>query len=123
MNWFRTKLKRGATLALMALAINLALAFGHCHVDDGRSRQAAIAALNSGVSDDGNIPITDDDDGCAICKAVAALGSALAATPPALPLIVTFARLDLTPMTELAVRQFARADARARGPPFLTLLT
>jgi len=122
MTWFRTKLKHGATLALMALAINLALAFGHCHVG-GRGPQVAIAALNFSTSSDGGIPINGDDDGCAICKAVAALGSALTTTSPALPLVVTFALLDLAPTTELAVRQIARADARARGPPGLTLLT
>jgi hypothetical protein len=125
MTWFRTKLRHGATLALIALALNLALAFGHCHADGGRGHQAAISALNFGVSDDGSIPINTngDDDGCAICKAVAALGSALAATSPTLPLVVTFARLDLTPVTELAVRQFARTDVRARGPPSRTSLT
>ena len=123
MTWFRTKLKHGATLALMALAINLALAFGHRHLEGSRGPQVAIAALTFSTSSDGSIPVNGDDDGCAICKAVAAMGTALAPVPPALPVALSHIRLDLAPPSELAVRQCARSDFRARGPPLATSQT
>jgi hypothetical protein len=120
MIWFRTKLKYGATLALLALAINFALAFGHCHAD-GNSSHRAAGLFGASLSDDGSVPLgTNDDDGCAICKAVAAMGTALAPTPPALPSALNHARLDLAPADELAVWQSPRTDVRARGPPPLT---
>jgi len=122
MTWFRTKLKHSATLALMVFAINLALAYGHCHVDGARDHRAAAGLSGSGVSDDGRVPINTngDDDGCAICKTVAALGTALAPTFAALPVAFRYARLDLTPANEIALRQNARTDVRVRGPPPLT---
>ena len=106
MTWFRTKLKHGATLALMALAINLTLAFGHCHVDGMRSHQAASVLPGSGGTADDSVPInTNDDDACAICKTIAAMGTALAPTLPSLPVVLKYARLDLAPVSETAVRQ------------------
>jgi hypothetical protein len=33
MKWFRGKIRRGTSLALLALAINLTLSFGHIHLD------------------------------------------------------------------------------------------
>ena len=122
MSWFRTKLKHSAMLALMAFAINLALAFGHCHVGGARDHQAAAGLPDSGVSDDGGLPLNTngDDDGCAICKTVAAIGTALAPTSAVLPVAFSYARLDLTPANAIGQRQCARTDVRARGPPPLT---
>jgi hypothetical protein len=125
MIWFRTKVKHCAALALMALALNFALAFGHCHLDGGRGQQAVAGLLSSGGSGDGTVPVntSGDDDGCAICKAVAAIGTAVASTPPALPVALSYARLALGSANELVVRQLTRTDLRVRGPPPLTSQT
>jgi hypothetical protein len=125
MIWFRTKLKHCAALALMALALNFALAFGHCHLDGGRGHLAVASLLGSSGSEGGTVPVNTngDDDGCAICRAVAAIGTAVASTPPALPVALSYARLARGPANELVVRQSTRADVRVRGPPPLTLQT
>lgn len=120
MTWFRTKLTYGATLALLALAINLALAFGHCHAD-GNSSHRVAGLFGASLPDDGSVPLgTNDDDGCAICKAIAAMATALAPTSPALPSALNYARLDLAPADELVVWQSTPTEVRARGPPPLT---
>ncbi len=45
MRWFRSNIRRGARLALLALGIQLALTFGHVHLDGvalGKTTPSAI---------------------------------------------------------------------------------
>jgi hypothetical protein len=123
MRWFRNHIRRGSWLALVALAINIGLSFGHIHAIDGRSLQhrsaSQIAAVDS--PDDGQRPGHHDGDAvdlfCPICMAAGAIGHALSAAPPALPLAPAWSLIDLTIEPVLAVPQSSRAAFQSRGPP------
>jgi hypothetical protein len=101
MKWFRSNVQHGSRLALLALAVQLVLSFGHFH---GLAAQAAPAiqsgaapsdlshslAASDAVSASGRqqAPASHDsdqpNDGCAICAVMAMAGTVLFATPPLL---------------------------------------
>jgi Protein of unknown function (DUF2946) len=121
MRWFRHHIRQGSWLALVALTINFALAFGHVHPLDGTkaARGTIIAAIAS--TDDGQTQKHPSDGQadylCPICMAAAAMGSALAPTPPALP--VEFADITVDHAIEyvVAAPRAPPAAFQSRGPP------
>ena len=118
MRWFRDNVRHGSWLALIALAINIALSFGHIHAIGGhRSEHGLVVA-----SPDSRQTPDHSDDGkadylCPICMAAAAMATALAPAPPALP--VEFAEAAIDPATErtVAIPHAPRAAFQSRGPP------
>src|SRR3977135_1671518 len=82
MNWFRSNIKHGSRLALLALAIQFVLSFGHFH---GLVAQAAPAIQQTSQQAPAN---QDSDqqpaDACAICAVMALANAAMFATPPVL---------------------------------------
>jgi hypothetical protein len=118
MRWFRDNLRHGSWLALIALAINIALSFGHVHAIGGhRSEHGLIVASTDshqtpGHSDDGKA-----DDLCPICIAAASIGTALAPTPPALPVEFAEAAIDHAIERAVAIPPAPRAAFQSRGPP------
>jgi hypothetical protein len=128
MRWFRDHIRQGSWFALVALAINLALAFGHIHASNGSGTEragsliAAIAAPHGIVApqSDGttqNHPADQADYLCPICMAAAAMGTALAPAPPALPVEFADAAIDHAIEPAVAVPQPPRAAFQSRGPP------
>ena len=122
MRWFRDHIRRGSWFALVALAINLGLSFGHIHAIDGKGfghRFASIAAIAS--PDDGQTPGHHEGDQadllCPICMAAGAVGHALTSTQPALPLALAESQTGLTIEHDFAVPQPPRAAFHSRGPP------
>jgi|SRR5579872_3899197 len=123
MRWFREKIRNGAWLALTALAINLALSFGHVHGLNGRHSEGAISALIAAVTSPGS----DRSQGhpgdiqpdylCPICMAASAMGNAVTSTPPALQVEFTYAPIDRTIEPVVALIEQPRAAFRSRGPP------
>ena len=122
MRWFRANKTFGGRLALLALAVQFVLAFGHIHRDDiyGSARvSAAIAAPVPGDSQPlpGNHPAKHGDDYCAICATMSLLGNSFVAAAPPLPL----------PAASHAIEQFDRVAAifiaprraafQSRAPP------
>jgi hypothetical protein len=122
MRWFRANRILGSRLALLALAVQFIVAFGHVHRDDiyGFTRAAAaIAAPVPGGSQPlpGDQPTKHGDDYCAICATVSLLGNSFAAAAPSLPL----------PTASHAIEQFDRVAAifiaprraafQSRAPP------
>jgi hypothetical protein len=123
MRWVRNHVSRGSWLALVALAINLGLSFGHVHAI-GSSRLGQLSASQiaaAALPDDGGTQGHHDRDQadllCPICMAAGAFGHALAAPPPALPLATLEQPVDLTIEAILAVLQSPRAAFQSRGPP------
>jgi hypothetical protein len=122
MRWFRDHIRQGSWLALVALAVNFAMAFGHIHPSDvtDSGRAGLLVAANAAVYGDRshNHP-TDNrsDDLCPICMAAAAMGTALAPTPPALPVEFADAAIDHAIEHTVAIPHAPRAAFQSRGPP------
>jgi DUF2946 family protein len=119
MKWFRSNIKRGSRLALFALAVQLALSFGHFH---GIAAQAASAVQS--VSDAASQqPSSNHDsdqhpnDGCAICAVIAMANAVLFATPPVLQVPQAVEFLYLTTEAEFIHLNSARAVFQPRAPP------
>ena len=120
MRWIRDNVRHGSWLALVAIAINLALSFGHVHVA-GRASDRNLVVAAIGASDRGNVPGHSDDPRadylCPICIASSAIANAMAASPPAIALQLTATVVDRTiPPVRIAVA-LPRAPFQSRGPP------
>ena len=118
MHWFRDNIRHGSWLALIALAINIAISFGHIHAIGGHRSEHSLVVASSDSrqtpdhSDDGKA-----DDLCRICMAVAAIGTALAPTPPALPFEFADAAIDHVIEHTVTIPPAPRAAFQSRGPP------
>jgi hypothetical protein len=113
-------MRQGSWLALVAMAVNFSLAFGHAHAFDGSERAgqlvAAIATLNSDRSQDH--PADNQADYlCPICMAATAVGAALAPLPPALLVEFAEAAIDRAIDHQVAVPHAPCAAFQSRGPP------
>lgn len=123
MRWFRDHIRRSAWLALVALAINLGLSFGHVHAVDARGfgHQPASQIAAIGLPDGGQVPPHHDGDQvdllCPICMAAGAIAHALASTPPEVPLALACASIDLPIEAGSIIPQPPRAAYHSRGPP------
>src|ERR1700757_2583716 len=92
MGWVSRHKRNGALLALAALALQLALSFGHMHRDDlglpplPAAGQTLIAsgtvASPVGPADQSHQPASDDY--CAICASMALIATATPSLPPVL---------------------------------------
>lgn len=121
MRWFRHNIRHGSWLALIALAINLALSFGHVHVGEGQHSgpghvQAAAIPPHDGHTQ-GHHGQGEADDLCPICMAAAAIANGLAPTPPALPLLLAYVTIDRANEPVAVVVDQQRAPFQSRGPP------
>jgi hypothetical protein len=120
MRWFRDNVRHGAWLALVAIAINLALSFGHVHVAGQVSDRGLIAAA-LGVSDHGKAPGHSDDPQadylCPICIASSAIANALASALPVLPLQLDATVVDRPIVPVRIAVTLPRAAFQSRGPP------
>jgi hypothetical protein len=125
MRWFRSRSRLGAYLALFALAFQLAVSFGHVHLE-------RIAPLSAGASVlAGAPPSADDlnahsnpagrehlaDDCCPICTLIHLAGALVPAEMPSLPQPAVFGRLRLEAAAEFDLTASPGAPFRARAPP------
>jgi hypothetical protein len=123
MRWFRDTIRQSTGLALIALAMNLVLSFGHIHALEGPASEHAIVAMAA------SIPSADDaqktshpHDGhpdylCPICMAASTLANALTSAPPALPLERGNVIADRKIEDVLAAVERSRGAFQPRGPP------
>jgi hypothetical protein len=137
MKWFRSNIKTGSRLALLALAIQFALSFGHFHglaahaapaiqADTARSdlsyasRLAASVAVSESAQQQ---PASDHDSGqqptdpCAICAIISLANSLLFATPPLLLLPQAVEFLYLTTDAEFSHLNAVSVAFQPRAPP------
>lgn len=118
MNWFRKHVKSGSRLALLALAIQLALSFGHFHGEIAR----AAPAIQAGLADATVQPPADHDGDrhvadCAICAVLSLANNFLSATPPLLELPQAASLLQLTTRAEFAHLGTVHTAFQSRAPP------
>jgi hypothetical protein len=124
MRWFRSRARWGSCLALFALALQLALTFGHLHLDGIASGGAP--AIASAQAPTGAQPAPDPDGDksparanhyCAVCAVIHLASSVSPVEGPSLPLPVSFARLRLEAAVELGSTGPNHTPFAARAPP------
>ena len=119
MGWVQHHRRHGAVLALIAVALQIALAFGHVHLHGQNSRiaithTAALAQTKS--HGPAQIP-TDNDDYCAVCASIFLASTALASAPPQLPLPAKFERVEHLFNVAAALARRQHLAFRSRAPP------
>jgi hypothetical protein len=92
MTWVRRRLRFGSWLALVALAIQLALSFGHIHAEDFATtadNQTSISVdhAGGGFSDSDHHGLGHRD--CDNCATIALLATLVISSPPALTVLAT----------------------------------
>lgn len=137
MKWFRSNIKHGSRLALLALAIQFVLSFGHFHGVAARAApaiQSGQTQLHPSYAGDllapdavgqagQQQPASDrDSDGhpndvCAICAVMALANAVLFATPPVLLLPQAVEFLYRTTDAEFVHLNSARIAFQPRAPP------
>ena len=107
-------------LGILALTLQLVLAFGHNHFDrgDATAHVAAYADCDAGASMSCPVPDHDNgDDDCPVCQAMALVASAVVPAPPAVSIpFEQTASLRPLPSVEFSSHQPV-SNFDARGPP------
>lgn len=135
MKWFRSNIKYGSRLALLALAIQFVLSFGHFHgvaaqaapsIQSGAARSVAFDTGNLRATDPAVEPAqqqpasphdSDQSDSCAICAVMALANAVLFATPPLLLLPEAVEFLYLATDAEFSHLNAVRVAFQPRAPP------
>jgi hypothetical protein len=118
MGWARARRRLTGWLALVALALQLALAFGHSHAEDlTPAVTAATADQTGGAPAAPKAPADSDHADCAICTVLHLAGALLAPAPPALALPATFTLARPHAAGPQAPPATAAASFHARAPP------
>jgi DUF2946 family protein len=125
MSWFRSRLKWGAYLALLALAFQLAVSFGHVHLDHiAPPAVDATAVAGTQGSDDGVTAPSKPagrqdvaDDICPICTLIHLAGALVPAETPPLPLPRIFGVVQRAAAVAFDLTAAPGARFRARAPP------
>jgi len=124
MRWFRSRARLGAYLALLALAFQLVVSFGHVHLEGfaaaSKSTLASVQAQPSELqsSDPAGQEAPALADGyCAVCALIHLAGGLTPAQTPSLPLAISFHRLRFAAAIEFDLTRPHRVLAAARAPP------
>jgi hypothetical protein len=141
MKWFRSNIKYGSRIALLALAIQFVLSFGHHHgaaalasprvsmqaTGVGPSQAKTLATEDAAVRDSAKVsaaspagPASKHDqnsDYCAVCAVMALAGTVLFTEPPVLLLPEAYHFLYLATDAEFNHLKSRRAVFEPRAPP------
>src|SRR5450631_636267 len=123
MRWFRSNLHLGSRLALLALALQVILSFGHAHLYSPASASTASAtAIGSGaVLPSGGAPSHNPDGApdadCAICALIQLVANSAPSVAPDLPLPASFGSIQLQASAELISASSPHSLFQARAPP------
>jgi len=132
--WFRKHVKHGSRLALLALAIQFALSFGHFHalaaapaitasLAQADLERAQIFAAPDATSEAAQqLPSSNHDsdqptEPCAICAVISLANNLVFSTPPLLLLPEAVELLFLTTDAEFAHLNSVRSPFQSRAPP------
>ena len=135
MKWFRKHVKHGSRLALLALAIQFALSFGHCHAV-AAAPTITTSLTQAGLDHDARSPshrmrqakpprrshrpitiATTPAEACAICAVITLTNNVLFSAPPVLLLPQAVELLYLTTDTEFAHLSSVHPAFQSRAPP------
>ena len=113
MRWFRSHRRPWAWTALLALVLQLGLAFGHVHAIHAEQSTAAVSAAAPSDPASGDT----DDDYCATCAVIALLTGAQTASPPVIAPPIVQPSAEITVAPEATHVESSRAAFRSRAPP------
>jgi hypothetical protein len=121
MGWVDRHKRHGAVLALIALALQIVLAFGHVHL---RGLSGSSRPVIAGEASLAHAPLqapaqspSDDDDYCAICASIFLASSAFAPAPPQLLVPANFQRVEHCFNAARPLAESLRLAFRSRAPP------
>jgi hypothetical protein len=131
MKWFRSNIQHGARLALLALALQFGLSFGHFHVGAAQAATIQPIAAHSDISSatldavdpSAALPASHDDsdhhpsESCALCAIIALASTVLSVTPPVILLPQAEAFLYLVTDAAFVDPNPARVAFQPRAPP------
>jgi hypothetical protein len=113
MRWFRERCQFVTGAVLLALALQLAVTFGHVHASHLSGASATIAdSLNKADQ-----PRRPDTDGCGACAILALLSGAQIAGAPVLAIALASVPADRIPAPEAVLAEAPGIAFQARGPP------
>lgn len=124
MGWVWLHRRHGALLALIALAVQIVVAFGHVHLHGLAQNSHSTSAAERAVLADSKshapaqIP-ADNDDYCAICASIFLASSAFAPAPPQLLIPANFQRVEHCFNAASPVAEPLRLAFRSRAPPVI----
>jgi len=123
MGWVRCHIRRGAWLALAALALQIAMSFAHVHLDGIRAAPHGITASAHNITIAQASPQApaqntgDDDDYCAICASIFLVSTSFVAEPPKLPVPLAFERIAHAISIAFGISEPRRFAFQSRAPP------
>ena len=122
MFWFRSNTRFGARLALVALAVQIVLSFGHVHLYGftlASAKASPAAMADAAVVVPANAPKSDGSAGadCAICALIQVSAAAMPAAAAALPLPSNLDSSWLSAPLALALAASPHFLFQARAPP------
>lgn len=121
MGWVRRNTRLGSWLALAALALQMAVAFGHVHLDDLRFRSAVAVA---GPAAPGTQPRpaqqpgnNDANDYCAICATIFLAANSFLPQAPQLSLPFASRQIEHADRVAAVFVAARRVPFQSRAPP------
>jgi hypothetical protein len=119
MGWFERHKQHGAVLALIALVLQVVVAFDHVHLR-GVAQHAGVAIAQRGVAQAHSqtpSPSPADNDYCAACASIFLASTAFTPAPPLLPLPASFKRVEHSFYPVQLAAEPPRLAFRSRAPP------
>jgi hypothetical protein len=124
MGWVHRHKRHGALFALAALALQIAVSFGHVHLNGvvraaphatvaGAHQTTLAQASGQGPAQNSG----DDDDYCAICASIFLVSTSFVSEPPKLPVPVGFIRIERSFSVARGIIAPRRVAFQSRAPP------
>ena len=118
MHWVRTNRRFGSWLALAALALQLALSFGHVHLIPTRRFYRWINAKAPGSPPSpAQHPANDADDYCAICATIHLASTSFLPDAPQLPVLLVSQTIEHFHHVAFVAVARQRTPFQSRAPP------
>src|SRR5258708_16893941 len=125
MRWIRSNRRQGAWWALLAMAIQIVVSFGHAHGIEGFRQGALLPQATGGIhtqlandpGDPTSKPVRLAFDHCAICEVVNMGASMMPADAPASGAPVDVTQVQFSSRAEAPLSPLRHLLFQARAPP------